>query len=72
MFKKPGKICREFLHYLLLCVFDNTVSLSAEVVEHQVLSRNAEVVEHLLNGFGHRAGTAHVVFDIFGASWSFR
>ena len=57
--------CRSFFTILLLCVFDNTVSLSAEVVEHQVLSRNAEVVEHLLNGFGHRAGTAHVVFDVF-------
>ena len=41
--------------------------LSAKVIEHQVLSRNTEVVEHLLNSLRHRAGTTHVVFNIFGS-----
>ena len=47
---QPG---RSFFTIVLLCVFDNTVSLSAEVVEHQVLSRNAEVVEHLPVSYTH-------------------
>ena len=38
--------------------------LSTEVIEHQVLRRYAKVVEHLLNSFRHRTGTAHVVFDV--------
>ena len=39
--------------------------LSTEVIEHQVLRRNTEIVEHLLDSFTHRAGTTHVVFDVF-------
>ena len=38
-----------------------------KVIEHQVLSRNTEVVKHLLNSFRHRTGTTHVVFDVFGS-----
>ena len=41
--------------------------LSSEVIEHQVLSRNTEVVEHLLDSLRHRAGTTHVIFDVFGS-----
>ena len=39
--------------------------LSSEVIEHQVLCRNAKIVEHLLNSFRHRTGTTHIVFNIF-------
>ena len=39
--------------------------LSSEVVEHQVLCRNAKIVEHLLNSFRHRTRTTHIVFNIF-------
>jgi len=39
--------------------------LSSEVIEHQVLCRNAKIVKHLLNSFRHRARTTHIVFNIF-------
>ena len=38
---------------------------ASEIVECQHFFRYAEIVEHLDNGGGHRAGAAHVVFYIF-------
>ena len=39
---------------------------AAEVVEHYVFALDAEVVEHSGDGFGHRSGAAHIVFDVLG------
>ncbi len=39
---------------------------AAEVVEGDVFALDAEVVEHVDDGFGHGSGTAHVVFDVLG------
>ena len=42
--------------------------LSAEVVEEELATLYAEILEHLLHGVGHRTRAAHVVLDIFVAS----
>ena len=39
---------------------------AAEVVEGDVFALDAEVVEHVDDGFGHGSGAAHVVFDVLG------
>ena len=63
--KNSGKALKDKPEFFLSQ--DGQGRLSAKVIEHQVLSRNTEVVEHLLNSFRHRTGTAHVVFDVFGS-----
>ena len=63
--KNSGKALKDKPEFFLSQ--DGQGRLSAKVIEHQVLSRNTEVVEHLLNSFRHRAGTTHVVFDVFGS-----
>ena len=39
---------------------------AAEIVEHYVFALDTEVVEHIDDGFGHRSGAAHIVFDVLG------
>ena len=40
--------------------------LSAEVIVHDRFRIYTETVEHADHSLRHRAGTAHVIFDIFG------
>ncbi len=37
-----------------------------EIVEHDAIGIHAEAIEHLLNRLTHRAGSAHVILDVFG------
>ena len=38
----------------------------AEVVVHKHLGGNTEIPKHFLHGTRHGAGTAHIIFDVFG------
>ena len=46
--------------------------LPSEIVIEDVFRRNAQVVEHVNDSGAHRAGTAHVVFDVLGSGMVFQ
>lgn len=44
----------------------STLLSTAKIIEMDVFLADAEIVEHVDDGFGHRRWPAHIVVDIFG------